>query len=283
MSFGRIDRGTQPYEAAGEAIMTEHSPRTSITGFRGKTLWDWLELLIIPAVLGIGAIWFDSEANLRADEVQRQREVVQRDIEDQRAKDAVLSTYFDDLSNLLLERSLLESPRGSAIRDIARAKTLSALSQMDGSRKGFIVRFLYEVGLIKGSSPLLYLGGAVTGEPAVDEIVPSRGDLNGAVLHRLFMSELNLTRVHMVGADFRWAMLDKANFIGTDLRNADFTGARLREASLAGADLTGTLLHGADLSGAAGLKQDQLNQACVDEHTTLPKGLTRPAPCGELQ
>lgn len=274
MGFGRIARRTQPYEDAGEATMIEQSERTSIIGLRGKTLWDWLELLIVPVALGAGAIWFDSEANLRAENMQRQREVVQRDIEDQRAKDAVLSTYFDDLSNLLLERGLLESQRGSAVRDIARAKTLSALSQMDGNRKGFIVRFLYEVDLIKGSSPVLYLGGAITGKPAVDEIVPSRGDLNGAVLHRLFMGELNLTRVHMVGADFRWAILNKANFIGTDLRNADFTGARLKEARLSGADLTGALLHDANLSGAAGLKQDQLDTACGNEATKLPEGLS---------
>ena len=257
-----------------EAIVKEKTQYTSIIGFRGKTLWDWLELLIVPAALGAGAIWFNNMANLRADEIERQREAVQRDIEDQRAKDVVLSTYFGDLSNLLLERGLLESQRGSSVRGIARAKTLSALSQLDGSRKGFVVRFLYDVELINGSSPLLYLGGAITGEPAVDEIVPSRGDLNKAVLHRLFLGELNLTRVHMVGADFRWAILDRANFIGTDLRNADFTGARLREAKLSGANFTGTLLHDADLTGATGLKQDQLDTACGNETTKLPEGIS---------
>ena len=242
--------------------MTEPSQQTSITGFRGKTLWDWLQLLIVPVVLGVGAIWFDYEAGKRAEAIQQQREQVQRDIEDQRAKDAVLSAYFDDLSNLLLERGLMG------------ARTLTALSQLDGRRKGFIVRFLYETNVIKGRVPLIYLGGGITGEPAIDEIVLSRADLNGAVLHRLFMSEVNLTRVHLVGADFRWAFLSKANFIGADLRNADFAGARLTEASLFGADLTGAQLHDADLSKANGLQQNQIDGACGNRATKLPEGLS---------
>lgn len=254
--------------------MTEPSQQTSITGFRGKTLWDWLQLLIVPVVLGMGAIWFDHEAGKRAEAIQQQREQIQRDIEDQRAKDAVLSAYFDDLSNLLLERGLMESQKGSEVRNIARARTLTALSQLDGRRKGFIVRFLYETNVIKGRVPLIYLGGGITGEPAIDEIVLSRADLNGAVLHRLFMSEVNLTRVHLVGADFRWAFLSKANFIGADLRNADFVGARLTEASLFGADLTGAQLHDADLSKANGLQQNQIDGACGNRATKLPEGLS---------
>ena len=257
--------------------MTEPSQQTSITGFRGKTLWDWLQILIVPVALGMGVIWFDYEAGKRAEAIQQKRERIQREIEDQRAKDAVLSAYFDDLWNLLLERGLMESQKGNAVRNIARARTLTALSQLDGRRKGFIVRFLYETNVIKGigpPGPLIYLGGGIAGKPAVDEIVLSRADLNDAVLHRLYMDEVNLTRVHLVGADFRWASLSKANFIGADLRNANLTGAKLTKASLFGADLAGAQLHDADLSRAKGLRQDQIDGACGNRVTKLPEGLS---------
>ena len=46
--------------------MTEQSRRASRIGFRGETLWDWLELLIVPAVLGAGALWFAQVADDRA-------------------------------------------------------------------------------------------------------------------------------------------------------------------------------------------------------------------------
>ena len=29
------------------------------TGFKGKTLWDWLQLLFIPVVLAVAGFWFN--------------------------------------------------------------------------------------------------------------------------------------------------------------------------------------------------------------------------------
>jgi hypothetical protein len=47
------------------------------------------------------------------------------------------------------------------------------------------------------------------------------------------------------------------------------TGADFR-----GADLTHAVLRAADLSSARGLRQDQLDEACGDGTTKLPRGLT---------
>ena len=58
---------------------------------------------------------------------------------------------------------------------------------------------------------------------------------------------------------------------GKEGKPADLEKANLKQADLRGADLT----------GATNLIQGQLNQACVDENTKLPKGLTRPKPCSE--
>ena len=62
------------------------------------------------------------------------------------------------------------------------------------------------------------------------------------------------------------------------LESADLRGAHLQRANLAGAQLERANLRGAQLQGAI-LSQEQINTACVDEQTTLPEGLTRPAPC----
>src|SRR6266581_3118244 len=32
-------------------------------GFLNKTLWDWMQLLIVPALLTLGAVWFASRQN----------------------------------------------------------------------------------------------------------------------------------------------------------------------------------------------------------------------------
>ncbi|MGH7232948.1 MAG: pentapeptide repeat-containing protein, partial [Nitrospiraceae bacterium] len=59
----------------------------------------------------------------------------------------------------------------------------------------------------------------------------------------------------------------------TNLQNTDLTGALLK-----GADL-----RGADLSTARGLTQEQVNEACVDEHTVLPQGLKKQEICTKAE
>ena len=73
------------------AIWADSSP--SWTGFgayneatkgsRAKTLWDWMELLIVPAVLALGALWFnktqkDTELAIAAKARAADREIVQK-------------------------------------------------------------------------------------------------------------------------------------------------------------------------------------------------------------
>src|SRR3712207_673626 len=59
-------------------------------GVSGKTVWDYLELLIVPAALAIGAAWLTRQ--------QRERELA---VEDQRAKDEALQTYINTMGTRL--------------------------------------------------------------------------------------------------------------------------------------------------------------------------------------
>jgi uncharacterized protein YjbI with pentapeptide repeats len=94
-------------------------------------------------------------------------------------------------------------------------------------------------------------------------------------------------------ADFSAAVMTGARFTGADLRDVEaygavFSGASFARANLTHASFVGTYLHGADFSGAIldgtnfsgaemgrakGLNQSQLNRACGDEATELPRGL----------
>ena len=53
------------------------------------------------------------------------------------------------------------------------------------------------------------------------------------------------------------------------------------EADLSGVNLQQANLGEANLTDVKNFTQAQLDQACVDEHTKLPEGLTRPEPCPE--
>ena len=136
---------------------------------------------------------------------------------------------------------------------------------------------------------------------------------SGADLRGARMQGIDLRRVEMEGADLRHARLDGADLRAAALPGADLRGASLKEANLGGlevsnraalygggverergrgnvpmgganlrwAQLEGTQLRGARLEGAnltetVGLDQTQLDQACGDEHTQLPNGLSIP-------
>lgn len=75
-----------------------------------------------------------------------------------------------------------------------------------------------------------------------------------------------------------WAQVSIGGF---PLRDVDLRGADLHDAKLSFTGMYGTKLHGANLNGTdlskvVYLTQAQLDEACVNERTKLPEGLSRP-------
>ena len=227
---------------------------------RGKTLWDWLELLVIPIALAGGAIWFSSE--------ERKSE---RKIAIEQRQEDTLQAYFDKIENLMLRDNLCKSVQGDDVRNVARARTLTVLSNLDDFRRGVVLRFLYESNLIKGKDSILNLDG---------------GNLSNVFLPNLNLDEINLEHTILMEAFIPWAKLNGASLrksimIGarlreTELKNTDLRGVNLSDGMLAGADLTGANLEGADLERAnlykAKVTKEQLSQARSLKGAILPDG-----------
>jgi hypothetical protein len=76
----------------------------SWTGFRGKTVWDFLQLLIVPLVLAVIGLWFATQQDARQQQFENQRSDAERKFADQRAQDEALQAYLDQMSQLLLDR-----------------------------------------------------------------------------------------------------------------------------------------------------------------------------------
>ncbi|MEM5517303.1 pentapeptide repeat-containing protein [Henriciella sp. AS95] len=87
------------------------------------------------------------------------------------------------------------------------------------------------------------------------------------------LSGANLTIANMFGVRF-----NRSDFSGADLTRANMVGAYVGTSNFAGANLTDVNISGADLSIARGLTQHQLDRACGDNSTMLPKGL-KVRPC----
>jgi hypothetical protein len=194
------------------------------TGFHGyytfdgkwqpaKTFWDWMDLLVVPFVLGMVALWFTWVTNQR-----------QREIELDRLREDSLQSYFDRMVDLLKEE-LSDSKADDVKPDIARARTLTVLRQLDGDRKGLLLQFLYEAGLIGGKTKEKEHAKGI--EVSLFGADLSKADLRGADLQGADLSYADLTEADLYCADRRWA-----NLFGAILRGADLTGADLQEATV---------------------------------------------------
>ncbi len=93
----------------------------------GKTLWDWLQLLIIPTVLAVGGYVINLTVSRGEQEATKQRAKTEREIADDNQREAALLAYLDKMSELLLEKELRKSTEDSEVRKIARVRTLTVL------------------------------------------------------------------------------------------------------------------------------------------------------------
>jgi uncharacterized protein YjbI with pentapeptide repeats len=228
------------------------------TGLRGKTLYDWLQLLIIPAVLALGGYLFNyttsrneqkatqlrAQTEREAAEKQAQAELeaaekraqTERDIALDNQREQALQTYIDSMSELLLEKKLRESKlEDDEVRNIARVRTLTVLPRLDKDRKARVLQFLYESKLIDKDKKIIDL---------------SKADLREANLFGAYLDAADLSKADLSGADLGAAILNAANLRIADLSSANLVGAVLNAANLSSANLSKANLRFASLKGA---------------------------------
>ena len=136
-------------------------------GFRGMTVRDWLDLLVVPLALIVIGFVFSLQQDQRQQAIEDQRAARERELEEQRAQDDALQAYLDQMSTLLLEKNLRTSEEDSEVRTLARARTLTVLGRLDANRKTAVMQFLEEarlVGEVAGRGPVVVLNGASLSE-----------------------------------------------------------------------------------------------------------------------
>ena len=198
--------------------------KLSWTGFATKTLWDWMDLLIIPIVLSLGAIFFNYS------ERKAGYEIANNNLQETR-----LNAYFENIKELILHEDLLNSSENSKVRVIARIETLSVVNGLNGQRKSVLLRFLYEARLIIGRDPIIQLTGADLSGLTIQSNLLRKNSQGRTLFYfpdgRDFiflqnyqktltnLSGINLSYTKLVNSDLSWANLSKAN-----LSNSNLTG-----------------------------------------------------------
>lgn len=243
------------------------------TGFSGKTLWDWLELLIIPIALGLGALWFNRQEKRRELDLQQQRFEEDQKITRDSQYQSALQSYLDTISELLLKEDLFSkrASKGEPVRDVAQTRTTTMLRFLDVDRRNIIIQFLRDAGLADGLLSGASLAKADLKKTNLNSINLSRTNLNGTILIGAYLGEANLSEAGLRGADLRGTRMEYADLSGADLFEADISGASLLGANLNEAKLQGANLNKVDLTRAS-ITNEQLSSVKSLINAILPNG-----------
>jgi uncharacterized protein YjbI with pentapeptide repeats len=211
------------------------------------TLREWLQLLIVPFALVSISFLFTMQQDARQRQIEDQRAQAERKLAEQRAQDATLQAYLDQMSTLMLNRNLLESEPSDPTFALAQARTSTVILRLDGAHNRSVTRFLRDSGL-------------------ADDLLLSGIDLEGARLSEAQLAHADLSEADLFNADLSGTRLAHADLGDTDLDGADLRGANLNDADLGDADLLDV-----DLSTAQ-VTQEQLDQAESLKGATMPDG-----------
>jgi Tfp pilus assembly protein PilE len=211
------------------------------TAFGEKSGWQWLELFVVSLALAVLGVWFTNSQEERQQLSEQQRAKAELALEAQRAENAALQAYLDQMSQLMLDENLRTAEAGSDAHLLARARTLTVLSEMEASpsedetSKEQVVEFLIEAKLVhpgNGEGPVISLEETHLGGVDLDE-----EDLHGVNLRNAIMRDANLE-----GANLEAANLESAKLRGANLKGANLYGAELKNAWLEGANLAGATM-----------------------------------------
>lgn len=268
---------------------TQQSTSRGISHQPAKSLWDWLDLIIVPATLAVGGLLFNRGEKRREQqqkEIQEQREEAERvkeqaeraDREAHRealARESLfeqrLQMYFDRMSQLLLDHELQDADRDTSVQAIAQALTLRAFESVGNDRKKSIIKFLRDSLLINAESSIVRLSSVKLTQLKMRYVNLSQSDLRGLVLndtdlHKSDFYKSNVSSGFLKRTNLHRAAFANATLVGTKFTDAIATNSDFSNASLIGADLRMAQLEGSSFTNAnlAGANLSESNLSNVD-------------------
>jgi uncharacterized protein YjbI with pentapeptide repeats len=273
------DAARKRMRRSGSLQRTQHRKAWTRRDLGGMTLRNWLPIvgaLLVSLVIALG-IW---GITWQLEKLENQRAEAERELAEQRAQDEALQAYLDQVSQLILDRKLLEVEQGNPLHEpgdpvhtLAQARTSTAILRLDAKHNESVTHFLINSGLaVRSKASARLLRGITLSHATLSGAHLPNADLGDADLSGVDLSNALLVNANLIGADLSGADLSSASLDNADLSahlsNADLSGAHLpnadlSEANLFSADLSDANLIGADLS-RADLENANLSNAVLD-------------------
>lgn len=202
-----------------------------------KNLWDWLELVLIPLILGIAG-WYLANLGRKSEKNSLH----------ERYQTENIHGYLELMTNLLLKEGLKSDPKNEIVRTIARTHSIRLLRESDNNRKAIVLQFLNESGLIE-ADPIVNLNGGNIEYANLEGIVLRGVSIKGAYFLHCNLKMAKLNNSDFTGSNFNFADVTDAIFQNTNLTYANFIGAKVINCDLRTSNLEGTNFSDAYLSG----------------------------------
>jgi uncharacterized protein YjbI with pentapeptide repeats len=240
--------------------LSETSQSQPETTRRMRTLWNWLQLLLL-VVLVAGLIWWNIRQSQASVQLSNQQRAAALKVAQDRQQKALVTNYMDRISDMLQHENLLHSTTTDVVRVVAQAETITTLQQLDPGHKRDVILILIRTELIDNDFRVINLRDA---------------NLRGAQLHGTDMRDTYLLGADLQGADLSGSNLSYASLGFAHLMGANLQGANLQAAEMDSVDLTGANLTDANLKDAQGVGDSQLAKAKSLTGAVLPDGSTHP-------
>jgi len=138
--------------------------------------------------------------------------------------DSVLSTFYQEMSELILENNRTLNDE-TMRKTFVRPKILATLRQLDPARKTSIIKYLYESNLLRTDNNPLDLSGADLSNIDLSCLFRCKSKSDGKIFSGMNMQFLSLPNVRLVNASFVNLYLTWSNFEDSDLTGANFHGS----------------------------------------------------------
>ncbi|PZV00936.1 MAG: hypothetical protein DCF24_05825 [Cyanobium sp.] len=225
----------------------------------------------------LGTVAVQTYARVQEGQLQQRQEqqTLELRLKEEQAVGQQLNSRMDGLEKalndqvatfLLIHKNATSDQRALMVSDLR--EVLPQLrrpdGEVDGERKGTILRHLYESGLLLPSDPKLcstkindnmQLFSQLGSMSQLEAEAGIRNDFPGC-LPGVFLNSMDFSGANLSGAFLQKSFLPFINLSHADLRGAQLQGANLKSARLENADLSGVNLRGTDLRGAVVVGSD---------------------------
>src|SRR5215211_1566763 len=175
---------------------------------------------LIGALIALGGVFTAQLVSIALDD-RRTKE--SRELEAQRAHEAALQNYFEQVGTLLIEQPLHRASLGDNLSTVARAHSLAVLEGLDPLRKRILLQFLFESGLIHKDKPVVSLAAANLGGADLSGADLNGADLSGADLRKADLRKAHMSEAILYEADMSGAILTRTNLSEAKLSNVDLS------------------------------------------------------------